>query len=335
MSAAEKVRVAIIGAGRFANDCRIPNLNSLDAAELTAVCDINHEAAASTAESFDIPKTYENGHEMLEREEFDVLYSIVRAGDRAEGVEAAAASKGIHIFTEKPQALTMDVAKAMEQAIREAGVFSTVGYRERYRPIFQEARRLLEDKKIVHVRFQHFSGLPSTDQGERTGMDGLSDLNCVAIGWGPHAVDYIRFMTGLNIVRAQAFFHYPEQYSRPLSHSFNFAFSTGATATMNFTNSGQGRSVEPYFTIYFEGGYLGVHGYDRIEMNGEVVYEAEEFDPWLEQDRTFIEAIRSGDGSPILSDHADGLYTLAPVLAGWESARINGESIDVLRLLED
>ena len=47
------------------------------------------------------------------------------------------------------------------ETIREAGVLSTVGFRERYRPIFQQARRLLLDKEIVHVQFHSFGGFPS------------------------------------------------------------------------------------------------------------------------------------------------------------------------------
>ena len=38
--------------------------------------------------------------------------------------------------------------------------------------------------------------------------------------------------------------------------------------------------------------------YDRLEVNGEVVYAPEEFDPWFEQDRVFIEAVRTGKPRP-------------------------------------
>ena len=70
-------------------------------------------------------------------------------------------------------------------------------------------------------------------------------------------------------------------------------------------------------------------GYSGIEMNGEVVYEAEEFQPWRELDRIFVNAIRTGDGSALLNDFHDGLNTLAPLLAGWESAQQGGVPIDV------
>ena len=60
-----------------------------------------------------------------------------------------------------------------------------------------------------------------------------------------------------------------------------------------------------------------------------MVYAPEEFDPWFEQDRVFIEAVRTGNRALLLNDYADGLYSLAPVLAGWESARRGGKLIAV------
>ena len=40
---------------------------------------------------------------------------------------------------------------------------STVGFRERYRPLFQVARDFLADKNVVHVTFHSFSGLPNSN----------------------------------------------------------------------------------------------------------------------------------------------------------------------------
>ena len=96
---------------------------------------------------------------MLAEEQLDALYSVVPAFARTD-VEAAAAARGIHLFSEKPQATRMAVARRIADAVAEGGVISTVCFRERYRPLFQEARRLLADKAITHIRFQSTGGLP-------------------------------------------------------------------------------------------------------------------------------------------------------------------------------
>ena len=333
MSTSSNVRVAFYGCGNFAKKNRIPNLLQLDSVNIIAVCDSNAETAKEAAEHFSIPHVYhsENGgaHEMLSSRDFDVLYSIVPAYARTD-VEVTAAQKGIHIFSEKPQAIKMQVANQIDKAIQQAGVISTVGFRERYRPIFQKAREFLMDKKIVHVRFVSYGGLPAkAESSPKTWWADMNKSGGRALDWGVHATDYSRFMTGLNIAKAQAFYCERVSYNTPLSCIFNYCFENGATMTLNFISAGGSPKDEPWFTVFYEGGYLTIYRYDRIEVNGELFYQAEEFNPWLEQDRTFIRAVQTGDASILQSDYHDGLFSLAPVLAGWESAHNSGECIDI------
>ena len=335
MSTTSRVRVAFYGCGNFANRTRIPNLLQTNAVDIVAASDSNLQAAQETAERFKIPHVYQDAYEMLDTEKIDVLYSIVPAYVRTD-VEVTAAQKGIHIFSEKPQALTMQVAHRINNAIQQAGVISTVGFRERYRPIFQEARQYLTDKHIVHVRFQSFGGLPPSTKGApKTWWEEMDKSGGSALDWGVHATDYTRFMTGSNVVKSQAFYCERPAYANALSSSFNYCFENGATMTLNFVAAGAGPKDEPRFTIFYEGGCLEVHGYDRIVVNGEVVYHADEFDPWSEQDKTFIRAVQSGDASLLQSDYYDGLFSLAPILAGWESSRRNGECIDIASFMDD
>ncbi len=330
----DNIRVAIYGAGRFANRKHLPNLARIDGVDIVAVCDINENTARDTADHFGIPSVYTSGHEMLAKEEIDALWSIVPAFARTD-VEAAAASRGIHIFSEKPQALEMPVARRIDDAIRKADVLSIVCFRERYRPIFQEARRLLVDKEIVHIRFQSTRPLPGLR--ENGGWHSEFEKGASAFfDWGPHAVDYTRFITGLDVTTAQAYFkHDPDRHREPTSSSFNFQMSNGATMAMTFVCASSTQPPqEPYFLVYYEDGYLGIHGYKHIDIDGEIVYNAEEYDPWFELDRRFCDAVRSGDEKHLLNDYHDGLYSLAPILAGWESARLGGEPIDVEQYLQ-
>ena len=315
------------------------NLLQTKAVDIVAVCDSNRQAAQDIAADFKVPGIYhsENGgaYQMLDAEAIDVLYSIVPAYVRTD-VEVIAVEKGIHLFSEKPQAIMMRVARRIDDAIQRAGVISTVGFRERYRPLFQEARRFLADKQIVHVRFQSFGGLPpSTENGTQTWWAEMDKSGGRALDWGVHATDYSRFMTGLNVARAQAFYSQRSAYATALSSSFNYCFDNGATMTLSFVSSGPSPKDEPWFTVFYEGGCLEIYRYDRIVVNGEVVYHADEFDPWLKQDKTFIRAVQTGDASLLHSDYHDGLFSLAPVLAGWKSARRNGECIEVASFMND
>lgn len=333
---ANPVRVAVYGTGRFAQATHLPNLSRIDGVEIAALCDINEDALREATAQFEVSRTYADAHKMLEAENPDALWSIVPAFARTD-VEIVAAERGIQLFSEKPQALDMALAKQIDAAVRKGGVISTVGFRERYRPIFQEARRLLRDKRVVHVRFQQIS---QNNKVDRIGADDwtyqVERGGVRFFDWGVHATDYTRFMTGQDVVRAQAFLFHPDGSHTPLSSSFHYQLSAGATATLTFIECDPtGPGEEPYFKIYFDGGRLAVFGYERIEVNDEVVYEAAPFDPWLAQDRAFVEAVRSNDPGLLQSDYHDGLRSLAPILAGWDSARREGALVDVERFIEE
>ena len=141
------------------------------------------------------------------------------------------------------------------------------------------------------------------------------------------------------MTQAQAFYLQRPAYGTELSQSFHLRLSNGATATLLFLRALGGADTDGVsllnqtaFTFFYEGGALDIYrqGGDAWAMgeNG-VEIKREVFDPWFEQDRRFIEAVRTGDQSLLLNDYHDGLYTLAPFLAGWASAKRGGVCVDV------
>ena len=234
MDEGRTIKVGVYGAGNHSRGKHIPDLKQIDGVELVAVCDVIEESAKKVAAEFEIPAVYSDGHKMLDNEEMDAIWSIVPAVARENDVEVVAAERGIHLFIEKPQALDMATAWRIETALQGSGALGTVCFRERYRPIFREVKRLLEDKEVVHIRFQQASELPVGHE------DRGIELRSTFLGWGPHAVDYARYMSGLDMVQAQAFGCRAEPYEMPLSTSCNFLMSNGATMSMTFLAAGSG-----------------------------------------------------------------------------------------------
>ena len=332
----DNIKVAFYGCGNFAQKTRIPNVLKTGA-QIVGLSDTNVESLKTAKDQCPNAKIYEDAHQMLKDEKIDVLYSIVPAFVRTD-IEITAAQKGIHIFSEKPQVMEMALGKKIETAILDSGVLSTVGVRERYRPLFQEAREWLKGKKIVHARFQSISGLPPFEPA--SWWDEIDKSGGSALDWGIHATDYLRYLTTMNIKTAQAFYHHPSEYTLPLSSSIHYCFSSGATASLLFVKTAgevgsQGMPAgEPWFKFFCEEGVLSIHGYESLLVDGDLLYEAKPFDPWEEQDRVFIEAVRNRDTQGLLSDYSDGLHSLGPVLAAWHSAKHGGEAIDVESFIE-
>jgi predicted dehydrogenase len=326
----DTVRVGIYGTGNFANKQHIPNLLRIPEAQIVALCDIDPDNLSATAEMVPGARTYTDAHQMLERETLDALYSCVPAFARTD-VEATAAARGIHLFSEKPQALDFSIARTIDEAIQKSGVISTVGFRERYRPFFDEARRLLSDRLLTHVQFVQYRHLPRFRDGRRAWYDDVEKSGGSALDWGVHAVDITRFLTNLDLTKAQAFYLQREGYALPLTSSLHFQLSNEATMTLTIISSLSPDTprVPTRFAFFYEGGMLELFMYERIEVDGQVVFTAEPFDPWFEHDQRFVRAVATDDSSLLRNDYHDGLYTLAPLLAGWESARRGGETLDV------
>jgi predicted dehydrogenase len=312
----------------------------LPGAEVAALCDVDAGALRSTAEAFDVPAahTYRDAHRMLEEEDdLDVLFSVVRARHRTD-VEIGAAERGLHLFSEKPQAETMVLALRIDDAVRRAGVLSTVGVRERYRPLFQRVRRHLADKEVVHVDFRsiHRYRPPRYPAGDAPPSSLPSTM---LMSWGVHAVDYIRFLTGLDVDQVQAFQLLPEPHRLPLAHSVHAQLTNGAAVSITFARAAETPPREtPFFDVYYRGGVLSLarHGYSAwsLRIDDEVVVEDDDFDPWFAQDRAFIEAVRTGDPTLILNDYHDGLFSLAPVLAARASAQGEGQLITIQTFMD-
>ena len=59
------VRVAMIGAGRMANNVHYPSLASFDDVEIAAICDVAQEPLNATADKYGVEKRYSDYRQMV------------------------------------------------------------------------------------------------------------------------------------------------------------------------------------------------------------------------------------------------------------------------------
>jgi myo-inositol 2-dehydrogenase / D-chiro-inositol 1-dehydrogenase len=321
------VRLAFYGTGRFARNTHIPNVLRIPDTEIVALCD--HDPAALQAAGALVPaaRLYADADALLAARGFDALYSCIPAFARTD-VEERAVRRGVALFSEKPQATRLEVALRIDAAVREAGVLATVGFRERYRPLVRKAREQFAGHRLIHAFFlQHVRPPQSL---HRWYLD-LERSGGHALNWGGHALDQVRFITGEEVVKAQAFYGAATATGLPETQSLHFFLAGGGTATLAFvtTQAATGRYHRNELRCFHPEGVLILDDYDALLVNGERVAAGEACDPWLEQDRVFVEAVRRSDPRLLASDYADGIASLAPILAAWESARRGGEPVDV------
>ncbi|MFF0221251.1 Gfo/Idh/MocA family protein [Streptomyces sp. NPDC004629] len=153
-------------------------------------------------------------------------------------IGVAMAEAGKHIWIEKPVGLTADDARAVADAVAEAGVQGAVGFNYRNAPAVESARELIaagEIGTVTHVRIRLFSdyaahpdsALTWRYERERGGSGVLGDL-------ASHGADLARFLLGdIASLTADTAIFVPER-ARP----------TGATAGHTLAAGGELGPVE-------------------------------------------------------------------------------------------
>src|SRR4051794_26879086 len=143
----EKIRIAVLGAGRIGK-VHISNLTSrISGAEVVAVADISAEMAASVARQYAVHEVAADYRELLRRPDVDAVAVCTPTNTHYEVIREAAAA-GKHIFCEKPVDLSLDRIRKVNQHVESTGVQLMVGFNRRFDPNFQKLHHTVQAGKI-------------------------------------------------------------------------------------------------------------------------------------------------------------------------------------------
>ena len=133
---AEKLRVGVIGAGRWAASAHLPGWTRSPLGDVVMLCDLDSEMARARASQFAIPEVVTDYQKLLVRSDIDVV-DIVTRGDNHEELTFAALEAGKHILVEKPVCHDYrDVWRAHRLA-KSKNLKTKVGLTFRYAPAVQ------------------------------------------------------------------------------------------------------------------------------------------------------------------------------------------------------
>jgi myo-inositol 2-dehydrogenase/D-chiro-inositol 1-dehydrogenase/scyllo-inositol 2-dehydrogenase (NAD+) len=121
--------------------------NNVPGACLAAVVDADRKLAEERAKDLGIDLFFSDLYQAIERAEIDAICITTPTFTHAQ-IAIAAARAGIHIFCEKPMALTLKEAEEMIQTARQAGVILQMGFMRRFDPAFIVAKERIEGGEI-------------------------------------------------------------------------------------------------------------------------------------------------------------------------------------------
>ena len=144
-----KIKIAIIGCGRIANN-HFGSIEKLsDNLELVAVCDTNTEIIKETQAKYNVPG-YTSLEKLLNEIDVDVISLCTPSGIHP-SQPILGAKKGVHIVTEKPMATRWSDGLAMVNACDEADVNLFVIKQNRKNSTLQLLKRAIDEKRFGRI----------------------------------------------------------------------------------------------------------------------------------------------------------------------------------------
>ena len=157
-----RVRVGVVGAGRFAEECHVPGVQAHPQGEVVALCARNRERTTAMAARLGVPEVYADYRELIARPDIDAI-TVATPDALHLPVAVAALEAGKHVFCEKPLAMNVAEARTMVEVADRSGRVAMVGFTFRYARALQELRRLLGQGAIgtpFYVAMQvHWGGI--------------------------------------------------------------------------------------------------------------------------------------------------------------------------------
>lgn len=190
-------KVCIISCGMIANSAHIPAYRHFpEDYEITAVCDINEQAAKSTAQRHNIPNYYTDAYEMLNKEKPN-LVSVCVPNCFHKEYTVMALNAGANVLCEKPLAFRYGDASEMFETAKRKNRVLMACQSMRFTPDRIAAKKYIEKNSIDDIYYGELS------RTRRRGIPywGTFHINKISCGGafvdiGVHMLDALVWLMG-------------------------------------------------------------------------------------------------------------------------------------------
>ena len=334
-------KLAVIGCGGIGG-YHLEHLVEYKDVELVGFCDVIKEKADGFVRKAGRGASFGNFMQLFDETKPDMVFIGIPPYCHGE-IEFEAARRGIHMFIEKPVALDMGQARRISDAITKSRVITAVGFQCRYDNINAQVKDYIKNNKIVSAACTRVGGIIETDWFRNRKYSGGQLVEQTI-----HQIDMLRYFLGeadsVYSVAGSGIIpeaEYPGSNVDDLSTSI-INFKSGVSCTvMTGLYSLNGASWDSKITLgcresrldYYLTSKVIVYGIDEADIapeikgiiKGDGVQAKSENETGLRYDnnvdfgvkcdRTFVDAVISGDPSAILSPYSDAVKTLEIVLA--------------------
>ena len=140
---ADRVRVAVVGAGHWAQVAHIPGWQRDPRADVVALADVNETVLVGAAAAFGVTRVTTDYRELLDDPDIDVI-DVVTGNRPHFQVSWDALSAGKHVLCEKPVHNDYRQTTAAAELAAASGLRTKLGFTFRYAPAVRYAKHLID-----------------------------------------------------------------------------------------------------------------------------------------------------------------------------------------------
>jgi predicted dehydrogenase len=148
-----RIGMGIVGLG-FAGAQHIDAVRRLGNVDIVGVAGSSQASAQKKADEFGIPKAFASYEEMIADPQIQVIHNTSENYLHAP-VNMAVISRGKHIISDKPLAISSSEARQLRDAAQKAGVVNAVTFNYRGNPMVQQARSMIAKGELGPLHFIH------------------------------------------------------------------------------------------------------------------------------------------------------------------------------------
>jgi len=312
------IRIGFVGAGGIAG-MHFKNLERIPDAEVVAVMDVVKDKAQAAAEKYGA-KAYTDHAKMLESEKLDAVYVCVPPGYHG-APELDAARKGLAMFVEKPVGMDLETLNKVTRAVKRKKLITAAGYQDRYQDIIDKLKKFLEGKQVGLIMGYWMGGMPGVHWWRVKKLSGGQHVEQTT-----HIFDMARYLFGdvkrVSAVASKGLMKDVPSYNIEDASAVNLEFKNGVIGTIFsacYLKHGNRGGIE-IFGKDFHVDYVERKSITVTQGNTTTTTLVGNECAFLE-DKTFIDAIRTGDASKIRSPYEDAAKSAALSILADESMR--------------
>lgn len=330
-------KLAIIGCGGI-GEYHLGHFLKYDDIDLAGFCDLIPERAQAFVEKAGKGKAFTDWREMYDEIQPDMVFICIPPYAHGE-IEFETIRRGIPMFVEKPVALNLDLARRIRDEVEKAGLITAVGFQCRYAAIVDDTKAFVERHPIHFVNCFRMGGIPGTEWWKVKSLSGGQIVEQTV-----HNYDMVRYILGepteVYTLAARGFIKDVPGYDTDDLTTTTVRFACGALGTLSTgCYATGGECCDNAITFSAPDARLNHYIIDKVQIFGEAPVEEAGSDSLVVKgdgtmsggggaitiknsndagtlcDRTFVDAVLTGDASKIRSPYADAVKTLEFVLA--------------------